>query len=178
MFLTLVPVYRDAGSGSSRPLPKGIRLTKEECMKKYSQLGAIVLTVFSFLPCYAHHMAVVVDRDNNTAQVSSALLSRIFKAETRKWSDGKNVVLVLHRNSSSEMLTLERLNKMSDAEMKAFREAHKDAIVLADSDAALLQKVESTPGAVGLVDVRNVDGKVKVLKVDGKLPLEDGYLPH
>jgi ABC-type phosphate transport system substrate-binding protein len=147
-------------------------------MKKHYQLGAIILTVFSFLPCYAHHLAVVVDKDNNTTQVSSALLARIFKSETKKWADGKTVVLVMHRNSSLEMLTLERLNKMTSAEMKAFMDAHKEAIFLADSDAALLQKVESTPGAVGLVDVRTVDGKVKVLKVDGKLPLENGYLPH
>jgi len=31
---------------------------------------------------------------------------------------------------------------------------------------------------VGLVDVRAVNDKVKVLHVDGKLPMEDGYLQH
>jgi hypothetical protein len=36
--------------------------------------------------------------------------------------------------------------------------------------------VESIPGAVGLVDVYSLNGKVNVLKVDGKLPLEQGYV--
>lgn len=138
----------------------------------------LTLVVFSFLPCYAHHLAVVVDKDNNTGEITSTSLAKIFKAETKKWPDGKNVVWVMHKLSTVEMLTLQRLNKMTEPELKAFIAAHKDSFVFADSDAALLQTVEATPGAVGLVDVRAVDGKVKVLKVDGKLPLENGYLPH
>jgi hypothetical protein len=38
--------------------------------------------------------------------------------------------------------------------------------------------VAGTPGAVGLVDVHLITSQVNVLKVDGKLPLEKGYLPH
>ena len=29
-----------------------------------------------------------------------------------------------------------------------------------------------------MVDVRAVDSRVKVLKIDGRLPLEKAYLPH
>jgi hypothetical protein len=47
-----------------------------------------------------------------------------------------------------------------------------------DSDQDVLALVESTPGAVGLVDVRSVTDRVKIVHVDGKLPMEDGYLPH
>jgi len=31
---------------------------------------------------------------------------------------------------------------------------------------------------VGLVDVRSINDQVNVVRVDGKLPMEDGYLPH
>jgi hypothetical protein len=31
---------------------------------------------------------------------------------------------------------------------------------------------------VGLVDVRSISGSINVVKVDGKLPTENGYLPH
>jgi hypothetical protein len=34
------------------------------------------------------------------------------------------------------------------------------------------------PGALGLVDVRSVDGTINVVRVDDKLPMESGYLPH
>jgi hypothetical protein len=43
------------------------------------------------------------------------------------------------------------------------------------SEAELLKSVEAIPGAVGLVDVYSINSRVNVLKVDGKLPLEQGY---
>jgi hypothetical protein len=38
--------------------------------------------------------------------------------------------------------------------------------------------IQSTPGAVGLVEIHSIDNSVNVVKVDGKLPMESGYLPH
>jgi hypothetical protein len=73
---------------------------------------------------------------------------------------------------------LQRLDKISQAELKALFAAHKDSILFADTDGDLLKMVETVPGAIGLVDVRSINDKVRVVKVDGKLPLEDGYLPH
>ena len=40
------------------------------------------------------------------------------------------------------------------------------------------QIAQITAGAVGLVDVRSVDKTINVVRVDGKLPMESGYLPH
>ena len=88
------------------------------------------------------------------------------------------MILVLHKNSAGETETLERLNKMSDSEWKTLIAAHKGSIVMADSDAEVLKIVQSTAGAVGLVDVRSVDNAINVVRVDGKLPMESGYLPH
>jgi len=132
----------------------------------------------ALLPCFAHHMAVVVNKDNNVGEVASAHLARIFRLEVKKWHDGKDVVLVLHKNSSGELMTLERLNKMSSSEMKSFIATHQGLITTVDSDEDVLRLVETTPGAVGLVDVRSINDQVNVVRVDGKLPMEDGYLPH
>jgi len=132
----------------------------------------------SLLPCFAHHMAVVVNKDNNVGEASSAHLAKIFRLEAKKWHDGKDVILVLHKNSSGEMMTLERLNKMSANELKSFIAVHQASITTVDSDEDVLKLVETTPGAVGLVDVRSINDQVNVVRVDGKLPMEDGYLPH
>lgn len=147
-------------------------------MKRSRAICAVLFAFVSFVPCYAHHLAVVVAKDNTVESVTSANLAKMFKAETRRWPDGKSVVLVLHRDSLTQMETLERLNKMSEDNLKAFLDSHKDLVLFADTDADLLKKVQSVPGAIGLVDVRSINDKIKVLKVDGKLPLEDGYLPH
>ena len=146
---------------------------------KFQRPAVLLAFLLTFLtPCFAHHMAVVVNKENNVGTVSATHLSRIFRSEIKKWPDGKTVVLVLHKDSAGETETLERLNKMSDSEWKALIAAHKDSIVMADSDADVLKIVQSTPGAVGLVDVRSVDNTISVIRVDGKLPMESGYLPH
>ena len=146
---------------------------------KFHRLGALLVFLLTFLtPCFAHHMAVVVNKDNNVENLTAVHLSRILRSEVKKWPDGKAVVLVLHRNSAGETETLQRLIKMTGDELKAMIAAHKDSIVLADSDADVLKIVQSTPGAIGFVDVRSVDNSINVVRVDGKLPMESGYLPH
>jgi len=146
---------------------------------RFQRLAALLAFLLTFLtPCFAHHMAVVVDNDNNVGNVTSVHLSRIFRSEVKKWPDGKAIVLVLHKDSAGETETLQRLIKMSPGELKALIAAHKDTIQMVDSDADVLKIVQSTPGAIGLVDVRSVDNTINVVRVDGKLPMESGYLPH
>ena len=145
--------------------------------------GSRICCVFAFmmcslLPCFAHHMAVVVNKDNNVGAVTSAHLSKIFRLEVKKWHDDKDVILVLHKSSSGETSTLERLSNMSSSELKSFIAAHQGSITIVDSDEDVLKVVETMPGAVGLVDVRSINDQVNVVRVDGKLPMEAGYLPH
>jgi ABC-type phosphate transport system substrate-binding protein len=147
-------------------------------MRTRSAISAVLFLLTSFAPCFAHHMAVVVNKENSVGNVTSAHLAKILREEVKKWPDGKDVVLVFHRNSAGETETLQRLNKMSQAEWNAFLESHKDSIVFADTDADVLKMVQNDPRAVGLIDVRSINGTVTVVHVDGKLPMESGYLPH
>lgn len=145
-------------------------------MKK---LWLALLMLLCCLPCEAKHMAVVVNKSNTTANVSAVDLSKIFQANTRRWADGKNITVVLRDISSPDTQeALQRLYKMTLSELRAFMESHKSSFITVDSDEALLKIVETTPGAVGLVDVYSITSKVNVVKVDGKLPLEQGYLLH
>jgi len=147
-------------------------------MKNYRfvLLGALLMS--SAAPCLAHHMAVVVNKNNKIQNVSSAHLSKMFKLETRKWPTGEDVVLVLHKSSEDEVNTLARLNKMTAAEVRSFLAGHRDSIRIADSDADVIELVAATPGAIGFVAERSINDRVSVVRVDGKLPLEAGYLPH
>jgi ABC-type phosphate transport system substrate-binding protein len=129
-------------------------------------------------PCFAHHTAVVVNKDNAIENVTSAHLEKIVRGEVKKWPDGKSIVLVLHNDSAGETETLERLNKMTAVEWRSFITAHRDSILFVDTDADVLKVVQSQPGAIGMVDVHSVDNTINVVHVDGKLPMEFGYLPH
>ena len=146
-------------------------------MKHRRILGLCVWVTLSLTPCFAHHMAVVVNKGNAVVNISSVHLAKIVKSDTRKWANGTDIVLVFHKASKGEMLTLRKLNNMSEQDLKSQLEGRKEAIILVDSDDDVLDTVESTPGAIGLVEVRSINNKVKVVKVDGKLPLENGYLP-
>jgi ABC-type phosphate transport system substrate-binding protein len=129
-------------------------------------------------PCFAHHTAVVVNKDNTVENVTSAHLAKIIRGEIKNWPDGKNMVLVLHKDSPGEAETLQHLNKMSASEWKVFVTVHKDSIVFVDTDADVLKAVQAEPGAMGLIEVHSIDNSINVVHVDGKLPMEFGYLPH
>jgi ABC-type phosphate transport system substrate-binding protein len=146
---------------------------------KHSRSAVLLLLISGFaVPCFAHHMAVVVSKQNAVTTMTATQLSKIFRSETKKWPDGRLITLVLHRGLAGEAITLQRLNKMSAKQWQAWITEHKDALKLVDSDEEVLTYVQSTPGAVGLVDVRSVNNRVTIVRVDGKVPMEDGYLPH
>jgi ABC-type phosphate transport system substrate-binding protein len=127
--------------------------------------------------CEATQLAVVVDKANNTASLSSADLAKILKLSNSKWPDGKQVVLVLRGASGPDMqLALQKLSNMSDDQIKDLLAAHKSSILIVNSEQEVLKSVSTIPGAIGLVDVYSLTSGVNVVKVDGKLPLEPGYL--
>ena len=99
--------------------------------RRVATLLGFLLTVLT--PCFAHHLAVVVNKDNNVDNVTAAHLAKIVRAEVKNWPDGKSIILVLHRDSAGETETLQHLNKMSAAEWKGLIAAHKDSIQVADS---------------------------------------------
>ncbi len=147
-------------------------------MRTRSAIYQLLFLAAFLTPCFAHHTAVVVNKENAIENLTSVHLSKIIRGEVKKWPDGKNIVLVLHKESAGETETLERLNKMSDAEWKSFLVAHKDSILFVDTDADVLKAVQTEPGAIGLIEVHSIDNSISVVKVDGKLPMEFGYLPH
>lgn len=141
------------------------------------RLLLIVLLVCAWIPCEAKHMAVVVNKANSTDNVTAADLAKILQVNTKKWADGKNITIVLRDPSSPETQeALQRLFKMSQADVSTFVQNHKSNFIAVDTDEALLKIVETTPGAVGLVDVYSITSRINVVKVDGKLPLEQGYV--
>lgn len=139
-------------------------------------LTTILVALCLGASCAARQIAVVVDKTNTVGGLSSADLAKVFKCDKVKWPDGKNVVLVMRDPSSPEMKTaIEKLYHMSPQELKSLLSAHHQAVLMVSSEEELLKSVESIPGAIGLVDVYSINSRVNVLKVDGKLPLEQGY---
>jgi hypothetical protein len=112
-------------------------------------------------------------------------LVKICKAQANRWPDGKPVTFIMRAPSAAEMkILLEKVYEVPEAQMKELiaaanhGRANHPAIVVAESDEDLVDKVASIPGAVGVVDVYSINSSVAVIKIAGKLPLEPGYLLH
>jgi hypothetical protein len=146
-------------------------------MPRRARCGIFLLLIGLAVSCSAKQLAVVVEKGNATSALTSADLVKILKFQTKAWPDGSAITVVIRDPDSPELqVALDRLYKTSVDELKALVTAHKGAIVVASSDEDLLRIVGSKHGAVGLVDVYSISHDVKVLKIDGRLPLEAGYL--
>jgi ABC-type phosphate transport system substrate-binding protein len=152
-------------------------------VQRLIRLFIIVLVASSFAA--ARDLALVSNKANTVEAVTSAELVKVCKAQTERWPDGKPVTFVMRSPSAPEMqLILEKLYGMSEKEVSSLivtsnhgRPGHP-AIFVATSDEELVNKVASTPGAIGVVDVYSINSSVSVIKIGGKLPLEPGYLLH
>lgn len=147
-------------------------------MKLRFVVYGLVFVCGTLTPCLAHHTALVVNKQNAAENISSPHLSKIIRGEVKRWPNGNNVILVLHKNSIGEREALEHLTRMSAAEWKSFVALHRESIILVDTDTEVLETVQAKPGAVGLIEVHSINNSVNVIRVDGKLPMELGYMPH
>jgi hypothetical protein len=144
-------------------------------------VGKLFLLAALLLPasCFGRDVAVIAHRDNASSAINSADLLKLLKTDSPKWPDGTKVVVILGDPGSTESrFLLERVFKVTPSEVPAFLDAHKDTVMVLRSDDLVLKAVAGHPGAIGVVNVYSINSAVKVLRVDGKLPLEQGYLLH
>ena len=140
---------------------------------------SIAIVFFAATLCQARDLAIVVNKSNATASVTGTELEKLLKAGTPNWPDGKKVKVFLTDPGSTDNKTiLQRVYKMAPAEIKSLLDAHKAEIQVVGSDDLVLMMVSENPGALGIVNVYSITSQVKVLKIDDKLPMEQGYLLH
>jgi hypothetical protein len=147
---------------------------------------AIVVIILSWTALApGKDFALISNKTTNVGVIALPDLVKVCKGQTAHWPDGKPVSFVTRDVAAPEMkLVLEKIYGMSKDDAKAaiasanHSRAGNPAVIVLDSDEAIVKKVESTPGAVGLVDVYSISGGVAVVKVGGKLPLEPGYPLH
>ena len=130
-------------------------------------------------------LALISNKSNEVGAITLPELVKVCKGQVSHWPDGKPVSFVMRDPGAPDMkLLLDKVYGMSKDEVKTLivnanhSRANHPAVVLVESDEAVVKKVESTPGAVGLVDVYSISGGVTVVKLGGKLPLEPGYPLH
>jgi len=125
------------------------------------------------------NLAVVMSTGSKLSDVPLADLIKLCKGIQKAWPDGKSFTLVIKNPESPEMrVAVQKLFGDPSGDPKtaiAKLNESRVTVKIVGSDEELLRAVESTPGAVGILDVYSINSSVKVLHVDGKLPFDVGY---
>jgi hypothetical protein len=150
------------------------------------RLGPLMLVLgLLVLPATAKDLALVSNKSNSLPGIALPDLVKVCKGQMNRWPDGKPVTIVMRQPGSAEMkMVEEKIYSLTSQDVRELitsanhNRAERPAIILGNSDEEVIQKVESMPGAVGLVDIYSITGAVQVVKIGGKLPLESGYPLH
>jgi len=140
---------------------------------------ALLLTVASL--AYATDFAVIVHPSNPVRAMTLAELGKIFRGKSVTWPTGRNITLVLREPSQPAMKFV--IDKILGIDQEGGKAILTDAsrksaspVVFVPADEDVVKAVEASPGALGIVDVYNITGGVKVIHIDDKQPFDPGYV--
>jgi hypothetical protein len=146
-------------------------------------LGAAALCVVLDPLLATADVAIVVHPENPESSLSADEVGRILRQEQRRFKGGGSIYLVFQSSGSpAREIVLRRVLRMNDLELKQFwlGKLYRGEIAsfprVVDSDVAVRRLVGQAARALGFMDAVAVDATVKVLRIDGRLPGQAGYL--
>ncbi len=154
-------------------------------MRFRSMLWVFAVALACLQAAAAKDVALISNKANNLKGVTFVDLVKVCKGQMGRWPNGRPVTLVTRDPASADMrIVLQKVYGMTANDVNELitsanhGRVDRPAIMVVNSDDAIVKRVESTPGGVGLVDVYSITGGIDVLQVGGKLPLEPGYVLH
>jgi ABC-type phosphate transport system substrate-binding protein len=127
-------------------------------------------------------LAIIVNKSNPIVNVSLTELRKMFMAQQTQWASGNRVTVVMRQPGQGERATALRLiYRMSERDFNRYflrgtftGETQSVPKTLATA-AGVAKFVFNVPGAIGYVRASEVDGSVKIVRVDGHAPWDGGY---
>lgn len=152
-------------------------------------LGALALAAIVALPVEpaaqspSGDIAVVVHPETPVEAITLAEVRKLFRGERQYWTPDIPVVLLVRAPVSREReVVLRVIYQMSEPQFKQywiariFRAEATSGPKIVYSNDITNQLAGAIPGAVGFMPAGDVKPPLKILRVDGKLPGEPGYL--
>jgi phosphate transport system substrate-binding protein len=130
-------------------------------------------------------LAIVVNQSNPVDNLSSAELRVIFLGERSHWPNGRRITLVMTEPGQPERETvLREICRMSEPD---FRRRILQGLLTGEilvspktlsSSVGVRKFIFNVPGAIGYLRPADVDGSIKVLRIDGHYPGDAEYSLH
>jgi hypothetical protein len=128
-------------------------------------------------------IAIVVRPDVPVDTLSFAEIRRLMLGDRQFWSSNLRVTLLVRAPGARERdVVLKTIYQMSEAQFrqywiaKVFRAEAATGPRIVYSNEMAAELALGIPGAVAFVDAAQIPKGLKVLKIDGKLPGERGYV--
>jgi ABC-type phosphate transport system substrate-binding protein len=125
---------------------------------------------------------IIVHRSNPVDDLTFSELRRIFMLDTQTWPNGRKITVVLREKGQPERADAIRIIcGLSDRDyerhllFRTFQGSVNIGPRAIQSSSAMLRFVYNAPGAIGYVNADEVDGSVKLLRIDGALPSDPRY---
>jgi ABC-type phosphate transport system substrate-binding protein len=151
---------------------------------KFLLSAVLVLVLANGAAAQPRSVAVAVSPKNPVLNLTLGELRKIFSGEKRTWQDGSRVRLFSRASGTIERTALLKLLGKSETEYKQYwtgkiyqGDAEAEPMVL-PSNGMQKEALMAYSGAITLVDAAEVKLGMKILKVDGKMPEEEGYPLH
>lgn len=129
-------------------------------------------------------VAVVVNATNPVVTLGIGELRKIFAGEKRTWPGGRPIQIIVRVPGTHEREALLKLLGMSEAEYKRYWTLEVARGEVTGEPAAVFsngmekEAVSAIPGAIALMEARDVKGEIKVVKINGLLPGSPEYPLH
>ena len=130
-------------------------------------------------------LAIVVNRSNPVNNLSTPELRRVFLGERSHWPNDRRITIVMRPPGEPERKTMLRdVYQMDEGALKNhfLRGLFTGEILVSPkvlSSAVGVKKfVFNVPGAIGYMRLSDIDGTVKVVRIDELLPEDKKYKLH
>ncbi|CAN5579067.1 hypothetical protein BH24GEM3_BH24GEM3_18120 [soil metagenome] len=146
-------------------------------------LGALLSPAPAAAQADGRAVAIVVHPQTVADNLTFAQLRSIFLGEQQFWADRSRITLLVRAPVAAEReFVLNRIYRMNEAQFrqywiaKMFRAEVASGPKIVVSSDMTRELVSAIPGAIGFMPAADVGRDVKVLRIDGKLPGDSGYL--
>lgn len=169
-------------------------MTKSFVTRRASTRGGVIPVAVAFaalilvpadVSAVRGRVALVVQKGNRVDELSSSQLRKILVGDETRWpGNGKITILLLPPGSEERKTLLRILVKMSDDDFtrhwisRVFQGEATAGPKTASSAASMAKLVAGLPAALGMLDADDVpagESGLKILRIDGKVPSDDGY---
>ena len=129
-------------------------------------------------------IAVIVNKSNPVSDVSYNELKQISEARKQYWDNGEKIILIFKPVTSVEtraLIDMVYKIKYEEFDKYWFLKVYENKIMefpkILNSTGTINILVSEIQGAIAFIGVDEVSkrGNIKVLRVNGKMPDEDGY---